>query len=1258
MTTARAPRSSASPRNPARRARRVPRALCAWSLAALAMATAPAALAGSPITLNGSPIAHNHDLTNNHLHVHRQAVGQANQFNHPQTPQTVQQALDFARMALQLHARLDPVPFAEVGGGGGGTFPARGGAGASLTTDLFVQQQLSIDNWAPGGSNFPGAFNDRGTLVEQGGNLVVTPTSSYQIGNFNLQTASINGQYYYVNDLDAAHGSGVHSPFDITAGASGSADNTTDTSEVRVNLQWVGLYEHPEEAYDPPQGGGYAPPIGALDFFTFDIVGNAAAQYFNPTGLGGSNAQPGLPDLPQLPDLPDFGDDVLPNELTGLNPYGPPVSRSNGPGDYNPYNPTDYTNGYNPYLATSPYNASGGGGNGYNPYLASSPYNASGAPDTSAYLAARGGSAHDADGYSQFDQTWLTAIQQEQGVRDYLDYGSFSSASSAAFRGIHRPLQLTAVNQDELATWIQDNGRMPSTIATEVQVRGDVQGYGGFSNYNEYIANRDDGTVRQVMQNGAPTSRGNAPAGYDSRPGTGDGTPTNDNLLAYNNTNVGNNAPSGYRGSPLFNAGNPAGDRVGSFNTANSYDDNTQGNAHSDRSGFAPLGGDVLSYGGATGYDGYDSSAERERQQAEIDADLERERREIVAIEKREQLQRDLENMESLTRDALELAKRDTSPASPTDERKPTNTNIIEVSPGVYVTVQEDPVVQAGDGAYTDREKYDPAFDVPDDIEEKYRQQQEREKQLSLDEEFERRFGKAENGGYTFDDPYAKDTGPAQLTPLEGTLVAYGKTVQDNGWGDYLDLPKSQYNEIPDHVRENEDFARIMRYKYYLENPDVTEQELSDYDRFLTGRPHDNSGSDTLFLETVQRTATDPRSWEATREGIYDVPREIWSFVSGVGKTLYDGGKDFVEMTPQERGIIYDSLVIAVVHTAVDVVDPTSGDPVDQLFYNAIDFYSSGNAIEQLSDLPPEMQEEFNKLRQDFINNPEKYTREGVTLAVGAALEEGTIGIVTKSTRFLRAVGDTVDDVPTGGLPSPSSLDDIMSGGDKIGAGGFGSVYKLDDSGTVYKVMNADDPVTALANVERQLRGQALLEQADIPHTEIYRLRNFEDEGKIVLDMQDATKYGPNGSYVGKSGGIGGLNDDEYKAFTNLLEDIDNKGLVWGDAKPSNTFFYRENGVLKAGVLDHDLVMPKGEYADLYRKYKDGTLPPGVDTTDFTETSVNGLMNITSGGRFSHSDVIKAQNALNDRGILTPSPTEVLLEAARRQELARAAGGN
>ena len=303
---------------------------------------------------------------------------------------------------------------------------------------------------------------------------------------------------------------------------------------MRVNMQWIGTYSHPEDAYDGPPSGS-----GAIDIFTFDIEGNAAAQYFSPNGNGGSNQQPGLPNLPTLPPLPDFGDQQIPSELGGQqNPYGGPGYYYNnpysGPSSYNPYNPTVYVNpNYNPYNPNP----------GFNPYQ--SIYQPTGAPDTSAYLAVAGGSWHDVKNQSQFDISWMTEIQRQHGVQDFLDYGSFSSASSASLRGIYRPLKLTAVNQAELNAYIKATGNIPSTIATQINVLSSSPGgVTSFASLDDY-ANRNQGENQKTSTYQPPTN----PFGYDSFAGTNEGSNSSRNR-SYQGTD---SSPAEFGGAPTQN---------------------------------------------------------------------------------------------------------------------------------------------------------------------------------------------------------------------------------------------------------------------------------------------------------------------------------------------------------------------------------------------------------------------------------------------------------------------------------------------------------------------------------------------------------------------------------------------------------------------------------------------------------------------------------------------------------------------------------
>ena len=1150
-------------------------------------------LVALPATLQaGSPIHNSFGDLNAHLGSHGAAVRHANapaQTGGHHDPNAV---LSFARQYLSL--RLDlPLDFDPGGGPQGGGLGGSGGLGGNLATDLFVQQQVAIENWAPGGANFPTTFNDRGTLVAQDGSVVITPTSSWQIGNFNLQTAAINGQYSYVNDIDAPHGANVHAPFDITAGASGSADTTTDTSEVRVDLQWVGIYSHPEEAYDPPQGGGYAPPIGAVDFFTFDIQGNAAAQYFNPVGAGGSNQPPGLPDLPELPDLPQFNNDTLPNELTGLNPYGPSYTNSSNNPGYNPYNPTRYTNpDYNPYNPNgytnpgyNPYNPSAGTNGGYNPYLASSPYNAQGAPDNSALLTAYGGSASNVNNPSQFDHTWLTAIEQEHGVQHYQDYGSFSSASSAALRGIVRPVQLTAVNQQDLAAYIAATGITPSTIGSQVNVLDSTPG--GMTSF----ASLDDYDERRNGSNKPPSGNQSNPNpfGYNTFAGSNPGSNASREPSYQGGGNTGSSAPPGYNTTPLFTANNPGGNRIGSFNTASSYDDNTQGNLTRNASGYNSPSGDVVSYGGATGYDGYDSSAARELKQAEIDSALAQEREQVAEIEERERIEKAEEAMQDLTQSALELASLGPSTPAPGEEttRKPTNTKIVEIAPGVYVTIQDDSIEEVAPGQYKDKEVYDPAFDVPDDIEEQYREQQENRAseetaEKTIDEDFEERFGSVEDGGYDFDNPRQDpNAGPEEKSPRDQAWDYYGDEITSRGWEQYKDVPASEFNSLPSWVRDSDLFQNYKLYEYVLQNPNASPEEFGRFYRGLTGTQYDNDYVDTLLLETLNDYRDNPSGWGAAGKGIVGGLNGIVEQLKALEASLPTGmARNFSEhlgkmavMSPEERERYVDQVVLAPLRDKVDAANKV---------LDAIDYLSDTDLATKRADLA----KFYDSVRQDLLKNPEKYVEGGfelaLTLVADYAIGKGS-GLVGKGKLDLpgtdgpgkpRNTPDLADNNSgTNTRPQSNPSTDGTSGtgiGEKIGEGKTSDVYKGDD-GTVVKVLKPGQGDEAF---DRMVESYRYIENHDdIPKVEILSYTNDANGRRLIIEDLNSPKWQNKDAYLLGDGRK--VSDLEAAAVQELGQNLLDKGLMWADPNKGNVFFFKDaNGNLKAGIIDHDFIAP------------------------------------------------------------------------------------
>ncbi len=146
-----------------------------------------------------------------------------------------------------------------------------------ITTDPLVQQQTDRANWEPGGKYWPSNFQNRGAIVQRGGNVATTLTSKQNVGGFSNQTANISGQWTYTINLTAYHPSNVHSPFNTINSASDSVSNAEGS--VTVNMSWDGAMVHPANGYDGAQGGGYPPPDFARDDFTFTIAGLATGAY-------------------------------------------------------------------------------------------------------------------------------------------------------------------------------------------------------------------------------------------------------------------------------------------------------------------------------------------------------------------------------------------------------------------------------------------------------------------------------------------------------------------------------------------------------------------------------------------------------------------------------------------------------------------------------------------------------------------------------------------------------------------------------------------------------------------------------------------------------------------------------------------------------------------------------------------------------------------------------------------------------------------
>lgn len=151
-----------------------------------------------------------------------------------------------------------------------------------ISNDAFIQDAVKSEHWQPGGKNYSSNFDDRGTVIEQSGAVDINPALSQTLGNFKLESASIQGGYQYVIDITEEHTADEHSPFDETSRSSDrDRQNNPNGTQSSYAIEWQGQLSHPANGYDPPQDNGFPTPDprGAIDIVSYNIQGIATGIY-------------------------------------------------------------------------------------------------------------------------------------------------------------------------------------------------------------------------------------------------------------------------------------------------------------------------------------------------------------------------------------------------------------------------------------------------------------------------------------------------------------------------------------------------------------------------------------------------------------------------------------------------------------------------------------------------------------------------------------------------------------------------------------------------------------------------------------------------------------------------------------------------------------------------------------------------------------------------------------------------------------------
>lgn len=158
--------------------------------------------------------------------------------------------------------------------------------------------------------------------------------------------------------------------------------------------------------------------------------------------------------------------------------------------------------------------------------------------------------------------------------------------------------------------------------------------------------------------------------------------------------------------------------------------------------------------------------------------------------------------------------------------------------------------------------------------------------------------------------------------------------------------------------------------------------------------------------------------------------------------------------------------------------------------------------------------------------------------------------------------------------------------GKQVGGGHFGHLYGMEGRPGLLKVpTNNSGAAEAMA---RQGRGYDLIkDKPEIPTVQILA-RGSGGPGEppfLVVENLFAGEWAKKGAYLKKSGE--GLARDEVGAVKELYDSLVRRGLVWLDGHKANVFFFREGGRVRAGVLDHDMIMKADDIAKIGR----GELP-------------------------------------------------------------------
>jgi hypothetical protein len=197
-------------------------------------------------------------------------------------------------------------------------------------------------------------------------------------------------------------------------------------------------------------------------------------------------------------------------------------------------------------------------------------------------------------------------------------------------------------------------------------------------------------------------------------------------------------------------------------------------------------------------------------------------------------------------------------------------------------------------------------------------------------------------------------------------------------------------------------------------------------------------------------------------------------------------------------------------------------------------------------------------------------------------------------------------------------LGEIRLGAPIPGAvGQFGAMYAVEGNPNYLVKVIIKEDMEGAQSVGRQLAGQHHLQgnlaagDPGIPAPRIVHgtVRGPAGRPALVVENLKGPRWAARGAKLGLRRSE--LTRAHLDAIRTLYDDLGRRGLVWIDGHLGNIFFFEEGGVLRAGVVDHDLIFPIDKLAGLnhalkFRTMYDAAFLHNQAAKDALDAIVNG----------------------------------------------------